>query len=58
METVSASAGVASYPAHATSATDLVKAADEALYESKRSGRDRLTRSQRKIILSPATTSD
>ena len=58
VETVSASAGVASYPAHATSATDLVKAADEALYESKRSGRDRLTRSQRKVILSPATTAD
>ena len=57
VETVSASAGVASYPAHATSATDLVKAADEALYESKRSGRDRLTRSQRRVILSPTATS-
>jgi diguanylate cyclase (GGDEF)-like protein len=57
VETVTASAGVASYPAHATTATDLVKAADEALYESKRSGRDRLTRSQRRVILSPSATS-
>jgi diguanylate cyclase (GGDEF)-like protein len=57
VEAVTASAGVASYPAHATTATDLVKAADEALYESKRSGRDRLTRSQRRVILSPSASS-
>ena len=56
VDSVSASAGVASYPAHATSAADLVKAADEALYESKRSGRDRLTRSQRRVILTPSAT--
>ena len=48
---VTASAGVASFPTHASDPQGLIKAADEALYESKRSGRDRVTRSRR----SPAT---
>lgn len=47
---VTASAGVATFPLHATDAAGLVKAADEALYESKRLGRDRVTRSRRKSV--------
>lgn len=49
---VTASAGVATYPVHATDAHDLIKAADEALYESKQAGRDRLTRSRRRAVRS------
>lgn len=41
------SVGVASFPFHAGDASSLVQAADEALYESKRSGRDQVTASQR-----------
>ena len=41
---VTASAGVATYPTHAADAAALIKAADEALYESKRAGRNRLSR--------------
>ena len=48
---ITASAGVATFPVHAVDPQSLIKAADEALYESKRSGRDRVTRSRR----SPAT---
>ncbi|MGI8775176.1 MAG: diguanylate cyclase [Actinomycetota bacterium] len=44
---VKASAGVATYPTHAGDAEALIMAADEALYESKRAGRDRLSRSRR-----------
>jgi two-component system, cell cycle response regulator len=44
---VTASAGVATFPVHASDPHGLIKAADEALYESKRSGRDRVTRSRR-----------
>lgn len=44
---ITASAGVATFPAHASDRHSLIKAADEALYESKRSGRDRVTRSRR-----------
>ncbi len=40
---VTASIGAATYPAHATDATSLVKAADDALYASKSSGRNRVT---------------
>jgi diguanylate cyclase (GGDEF)-like protein len=45
---VTASAGVATFPNHASDLTSLIKAADEALYESKRAGRDRITRSRRR----------
>lgn len=42
---ITASAGVATYPSHAGDADTLVRAADEALYHSKRAGRDRTTQS-------------
>jgi diguanylate cyclase (GGDEF)-like protein len=45
---ITVSAGVATFPTHATDAPSLIKAADEALYESKRLGRDRVTRSRRR----------
>ena len=45
---VSASAGVATFPNHASGSAALIKYADEALYESKRGGRDRITRSRRR----------
>ncbi len=41
--TVSVSAGVARFPEHADGADDLKKAADEALYESKKKGKNRVT---------------
>lgn len=43
---LTASAGVATFPSHAGDAESLVRAADEALYVSKRAGRDRTTVSQ------------
>jgi diguanylate cyclase (GGDEF)-like protein len=42
------SIGVAAFPLHAGDATALVQAADEALYDSKRAGRDRVTASGRR----------
>ena len=43
---ITASAGVATFPGHAGDADTLVRAADDALYESKRAGRDRTTASE------------
>ncbi|HOV28062.1 MAG TPA: sensor domain-containing diguanylate cyclase [Pseudobacteroides sp.] len=40
---ITISAGIASYPKHATSPATLIKAADTALYRSKAEGRDRVT---------------
>jgi two-component system cell cycle response regulator len=40
---VTASAGVAVFPLHAGDSADLIKAADDALYASKRAGRNRVT---------------
>jgi diguanylate cyclase (GGDEF)-like protein len=40
---VTASVGVATYPINGATVDDLVKAADDALYQSKRAGRDRVT---------------
>ena len=55
---VTASAGVATFPTHATDMPSLIKAADEALYESKRGGRDRVTRSRRRGRKSSETGSE
>jgi diguanylate cyclase (GGDEF)-like protein len=42
IESVTFSAGVASYPQHGSNAETLLKAADSALYTAKREGRDRV----------------
>ena len=42
-ERITASVGVATFPANAATPDGLVKAADEALYESKHSGRNKVT---------------
>jgi two-component system cell cycle response regulator len=47
LQGVTVSAGVASLPENARSGRALIEAADEALFESKRAGRDRWTLSQR-----------
>ncbi len=41
--TVTISVGIATYPEHASTVADLLRAADLCLYESKKSGRDRVT---------------
>ena len=46
---VTISAGVATYPINATDVASLIKAADGALYESKRAGRNRVTWSRENI---------
>ena len=47
LQGVTVSAGVASLPANAADGRELIEAADEALFESKRAGRDRWTVSAR-----------
>jgi two-component system cell cycle response regulator len=42
-ERVTISIGVASYPIHATTVAELIRIADEALYQSKSQGRNRVT---------------
>lgn len=42
-ERVTISVGVATYPVHATTVAELIHAADEALYQSKSQGRNRVT---------------
>jgi two-component system cell cycle response regulator len=44
---VTTSAGVACFPANGPQDVDLIRAADEALYEAKRSGRNRVMTSQK-----------
>ncbi|HSH62110.1 MAG TPA: sensor domain-containing diguanylate cyclase [Acidimicrobiales bacterium] len=57
---VTVSAGVATLPVHAFTGEELVRAADEALYESKNTGRDRVTLADRQAspAASPAPRSD
>jgi len=45
---ITASVGIATFPLNANEAQGLIRTADEALYESKRSGRDRSTRSAKR----------
>jgi two-component system cell cycle response regulator len=52
---VTLSAGAATLPDHAADASQLVRAADDALYASKRSGRDRLTIAERPAGRVPRT---
>ena len=47
---ITVSVGVATFPANAHSADELLGIADDALYESKRAGRNRVTVSQRRTL--------
>jgi len=44
---ITVSAGVAAFPEHGFTAGDILRAADEALYQAKARGRDRVVVSQR-----------
>ena len=50
---ITTSAGVSVFPTNATSPEDILKAADDALYESKRAGRDRVTISEARLAPVP-----
>ena len=52
---ITCSAGVATYPLNATTPMQLVAAADEALYQSKRMGRNRSTLSPRRVLQAVAS---
>lgn len=54
--TITASLGVALFPDHAAGTDALIQAADEALYESKGAGRNRVSVSSAKCPVSAATT--
>jgi two-component system cell cycle response regulator len=54
LEGVTLSAGVAAIPTNAVDEESLIAAADEAMYTSKRAGRDRTTRSSRRAPSVPA----
>jgi diguanylate cyclase (GGDEF)-like protein len=46
LKTVSLSGGVATFPDDGRSSTDVIKAADDALYQAKKAGRNRIRRSE------------
>jgi diguanylate cyclase (GGDEF)-like protein/PAS domain S-box-containing protein len=51
LDPVTLSAGIAGFPEHASSATELLQVADACLYEAKRSGRDRIVLAKAKVPL-------
>lgn len=55
---VTVSAGAASFPDHASSAEGLLKAADDAMYEAKRAGRNsvRIARPRNELFAAPTTS--
>ena len=53
--TITASLGIASFPVHAAGTDALIQAADEALYEAKSTGRNRVSVSSAKCPVSAAT---
>jgi len=55
---VTISAGIATLPRNALTGTELVRQADEALYQSKRNGRDRVTLATRRAPVTEATGAD
>jgi diguanylate cyclase (GGDEF)-like protein len=58
LRSVTISAGIAIFPVHGTSPKDLIRAADAALYQAKRAGRDRVVVSGDEVssLVSPAKT--
>jgi len=55
---VTVSAGIASFPRNALTDTELLRHADEALYQSKRDGRDRVTLATRRAPAAEAAGAD
>jgi diguanylate cyclase (GGDEF)-like protein len=58
VRSVTFSAGIATFPIHALTADDLIASADDALYQSKRTGRDRATLSSRRLTDLPVTSGE